>query len=126
MNKYAISLLVILAACSSTSRGRLDNATIMNWENESVTQDRFTSDHKECLGINRDMNEPRSKLAKLLMPGQISSLPEWDGLWVSFQSNEFQGVGQRVLVSAPSNMSSNSVGVYRKCMFKKGYLLRAS
>lgn len=126
MKNLPIILMLLLAACSNANRGNLDNATVLHWENESVTQDRFITDHKACLGINRDLEEPRSRLATLLMPGQVRSLPEWDGLWVTFQSNEYQGIGQRVMVSAPSNMSSNSVGTYRRCMFGKGYLLRAS
>lgn len=116
----------LLFACSAPNRGDLDNATVLHWENETVTQSQFVKDHKACLGIKRDINQPRSRFSQILMPEQVQTLPEWDGLWVTFQSNEFQGVGQRVLLSAPSNMSSNTVGTYRRCMFGKGYLLRAS
>ncbi|MDR0448878.1 MAG: hypothetical protein LBG89_00240 [Rickettsiales bacterium] len=127
MNKAAFLLSVlVVAACSSSGRGDIADATVLHWENESVTQSQFVKDHKDCLGIRRDINQPRSRISQLLMPGQIQTLPEWDGLWVTFQSNEFQGIGDRVLLSAPSNMSSNSVGTYRRCMFTKGYLLRAS
>jgi hypothetical protein len=127
MKKIALFLILpLITACSSTYKGNIDDATILNWENETVTQEQFIKDHKECLGVNRDMYEPRSKIARLIQPNIVRTVPEWSGLWATFQSNEYQGVGQRVLLSAPSNMSSNSIGVYRKCMFSKGYLLRAS
>ncbi|MCL2629096.1 MAG: hypothetical protein FWD33_00150 [Alphaproteobacteria bacterium] len=127
MNKLLILLSILLVAgCGGRNRGSLDDATVLHWENETVTQSQFVRDHKSCLGIRREISQPRSRLSQLLMPGQIQTLPEWDGLWVTFQSNEFQGVGQRVMLSAPSNMSSNTVGAYRRCMLNKGYLLRAS
>lgn len=69
---------------------------------------------------------PRSRIAKLLAPNQSSLMPDWDGLWVTFQSNEYKDVGQRALLSVPRNTTSKSVGSYRKCMFRRGYLLRAS
>ncbi len=115
-----------LYACSSPNGGNIDNATILNWENEMVTTEQFVRDHKSCLGVDRPSHMPRSRLAKLLAPNQSSQMPDWDGLWVTFQSNEYSDVGQRSLMSIPSNSSSKSVGAYRKCMFKRGYLLRAS
>ena len=42
-----------------------------------------------------------------------------------FQSNEYKDVGQRALLSVPRNQSSKTVGAYRRCMFRRGYLLRA-
>jgi hypothetical protein len=51
-------------------------------------------------------------------------MPDWDGLWVTFQSNEYRDVGQRALLSVPPNTASKTVGYYRKCMLKRGYLLR--
>ena len=120
-----LALLLILCACASANRGDIDNATILNWENEAVTTEQFVRDHKACLGIKNKSYTPRSRLAKLLAPNQSGMMPDWDGLWVTFQSNEFRDVGQRSLLSVPRNTTSKSVGYYRKCMFRRGYLLRA-
>ena len=121
-----IVLLLALTACASVNRGSLDDATILNWENESVTMEQFVRDHKACLGIDRPSDMPRSRISKLLSPNQSSIMPDWDGLWVTFQSNEYRDVGQRALLSVPRNTTSKSVGAYRRCMFGRGYLLRAS
>ena len=123
--KYIVFAL-ILSACASVNRGSIDDATVLNWENESVTMEQFVHDHKTCLGINEPSYMPRSRIAKLLSPNQSSLMPDWDGLWVTFQSNEYKDVGQRALLSVPRNTTSKSVGAYRKCMFRRGYLLRAS
>lgn len=123
--KY-LALLLTLTACASVNRGSLDDATILNWENESVTMEQFVRDHKACLGINEPSYMPRSRISKLLSPNQSNIMPDWDGLWVTFQSNEYKDVGQRSLLSVPRNTTSKSVGAYRKCMFRRGYLLRAS
>ena len=123
--KYLV-LLLALSGCASVNRGSIDDATILNWENESVTMEQFVSDHKACLGIDKPSYMPRSRIAKLLSPNQSGIMPDWDGLWVTFQSNEYRDVGQRALLSVPRNTTSKSVGAYRKCMFRRGYLLRAS
>lgn len=125
MRMKILSLLLILGACASVNSGSIDNATILNWENEAVTTEQFVRDHKACLGINKPAHLPRSRIAKLLSPNQSSVMPDWDGLWVTFQSNEYTDVGQRSLMSVPRNTTSKSVGSYRKCMFRRGYLLRA-
>ena len=125
MRMLKIILLVVLCACSSPNGGSIDNATILNWENESVTTEQFVRDHKACLGITQPSYMPRSRIAKLISPTQNSRMPDWDGLWVTFQSNEYRDVGQRALLSVPRNTTSKSVGSYRKCMFRRGYLLRA-
>lgn|SRR5574344_902292 len=116
----------LLAGCSSANRGSIDDATVLNWENDMVTTEQFVRDHKNCLGITRSSYEPRSRLAKLISPNQSSLMPDWDGLWVTFQSNENKDVGQRSLMSVPPNSSARSVGAYRKCMMRRGYLLRAN
>lgn len=118
-------LFLALCGCASPNRGSIDNATILNWENEAVTTEQFVRDHKACLGITQPSYMPRSRLAKLLSPNQSAIMPDWDGLWVTFQSNEYRDVGQRALLSVPRNTTSKSVGSYRKCMFRRGYLLRA-
>ena len=123
--KY-LALILALSACASANRGNIDDATILNWENENVTTEQFVRDHKACLGINTSQYVPRSRIAKMLAPNQSAQMPDWDGLWVTFQSNEYKDVGQRSLMSVPSNTTSKSVGSYRKCMFRRGYLLRAS
>ena len=120
-----LPLLLILTACASANRGSIDDATILNWENEAVTMEQFVRDHRSCLGINEPSYLPRSRIAKLLSPNQSSVMPDWDGLWVTFQSNEYKDVGQRALLSVPRNQSSKTVGAYRRCMFRRGYLLRA-
>ena len=120
------ALLSALYSCSSPNTGSLDNATVLNWENEAVTMEQFVRDHKSCLGIERPAHMPRSRLAKLIAPNQSGQMPVWDGLWVTFQSNESRDVGQRALMSVPPNSSSKTVGAYRRCMFRRGYLLRAS
>ena len=129
-NMKKIMLLTVccglLAACSSPNGGSIDNATVLNWENEMVTTEQFVKDHKNCLGVTRPSHMPRSRIAKLLMPNQASQMPDWEGLWVTFQSNEHRDTGQRVLMSVPKNTTSKSVGSYRRCMFKRGYLLRAA
>jgi len=117
------ALCLVLAACSSANRGTIDNATILNWENEKVTLEQFVRDHRSCLGITRPAHMPRSRAAKLIMPNSASQMPQWDGLWVTFQSNEHRDVGQRLLLSVPPNTASASIGSYRKCMFRRGYLL---
>lgn len=123
--KYIVFALV-LSACASANRGSIDDATILNWENESVTMEQFVRDHKACLGITKPSYMPRSRISKLLAPNQSGIMPDWDGLWVTFQSNEYRDVGQRALLSVPRNTTSKSVGSYRKCMFRRGYLLRAN
>ena len=120
-----LSLLLILGACASANRGSIDDATILNWENEAVTTEQFVRDHKACLGITRPAHQPRSRIAKLISPNQSGMMPDWDGLWVTFQSNEYRDVGQRSLMSVPRNTASKTVGAYRRCMFRRGYLLRA-
>lgn len=123
--KY-LGILLLVAGCASVNRGSIDNATILNWENEAVTTEQFVRDHKSCLGINRSPYTPRSRIAKLLAPNQSGIMPDWDGLWVTFQSNEYKDVGQRALMSVPRNTTSRTVGAYRRCMFRRGYLLRAT
>lgn len=120
-----LPLFVLLSACASVNNGNIDDATVLNWENEAVTTEQFVRDHKACLGINKNPYQPRSRIAKLLLPNQNDMMPDWDGLWVTFQSNEYRDVGQRNLMSVPRNTTSKSVGAYRKCMFRRGYLLRA-
>ena len=123
--KY-IAFALVLTACASANRGSIDDSTILNWENESVTMKQFVRYHKACLGINEPSYMPRSRISKLLAPNQSGIMPDWDGLWVTFQSNEYKDVGQRALLSVPRNTTSKSVGSYRKCMFRRGYLLRAT
>ncbi len=120
-----LPVLLLLSSCASINRGSIDDATILNWENEAVTTEQFVRDHKSCLGITRPSYEPRSRIAKLIAPNQSGMMPDWDGLWVTFQSNEYRDVGQRSLMSVPRNSSSRTVGAYRRCMFRRGYLLRA-
>ncbi|MCQ2598815.1 MAG: hypothetical protein MJ187_00325 [Alphaproteobacteria bacterium] len=121
-----IALVLSLSACASVNQGSIDDATILNWENESVTTEQFVRDHKSCLGINKPAYQPRSRIAKLIAPNQSAIMPDWDGLWVTFQSNEYRDTSQRSLLSVPRNTTSKSVGAYRKCMFRRGYLLRGS
>lgn len=123
--KY-LCIFLLIAGCASVNRGSIDNATILNWENEAVTTEQFVRDHKACLGINKSTYTSRSRIAKLIAPNQSGMMPDWDGLWVTFQSNEYKDVGQRSLMSVPRNTTSKSVGAYRKCMFRRGYLLRAT
>lgn len=120
-----LPIFLLLVACASVNRGSIDDATVLNWENDAVTTEQFVRDHKACLGINRPSYQPRSRLAKLLSPNQSAIMPDWDGLWVTFQSNEYRDVGQRNLMSVPRNTASKTVGAYRRCMFRRGYLLRA-
>ncbi len=120
-----LALFLALSACASVNSGSIDNATVLNWENEAVTTEQFVRDHKACLGINRPAHQPRSRIAKLIAPNQSAVMPDWDGLWVTFQSNEYKDVGQRSLMSVPRNTTSKTVGAYRRCMFRRGYLLRA-
>ena len=121
--KY-LFLLLGLTACASANRGSIDDATILNWENDAVTTEQFVRDHKSCLGIRSKDYTPKSRLAKLLTSNQHDQMPDWDGLWVTFQSNEYRDVGQRALLSVPPNTASKTTGYYRKCMLKRGYLLR--
>ena len=122
--KY-LFLFLALTACASANRGSIDDATILNWENDAVTTEQFVRDHKSCLGIKSKDYTPKSRLAKLLTSNQHDQMPDWDGLWVTFQSNEYRDVGQRALMSVPPNTASKTVGYYRKCMMRRGYLLRA-
>ena len=122
--KY-LFLFLALTGCASANRGSIDDATILNWENDAVTTEQFVRDHKSCLGIKSKDYTPKSRLAKLLTSNQHDQMPDWDGLWVTFQSNEYKDVGQRALMSVPPNTASKTVGYYRKCMMKRGYLLRA-
>ena len=121
--KYLFLLPIFLVACASGNHGSIDDATILNWENDAVTTEQFVRDHKSCLGIKSKDYEPRSRIAKLLSPNQSAQMPKWDGLWVTFQSNEYQDVGQRALLSVPPNQASKTTGYYRKCMLRRGYLL---
>jgi len=120
-----LALFLILTACSSPNSGNIDNATVLNWENEAVTTEQFVRDHKNCLGVTKPAHMPRSRIAKLIAPNQSGQMPNWDGMWVTFQSNEYTDVSQRALMSVPPNSGSKSIGSYRKCMFRRGYLLRA-
>ena len=117
-------LILVLSACASVNRGSIDDATILNWENDAVTTEQFVRDHKACLGIKNTNYQPRSRIVKLLSPNQSAQMPDWDGLWVTFQSNEYKDVGQRALLSVPPNTASTTTGYYRKCMMRRGYLLR--
>ena len=117
-------LILVLSACASVNRGSIDDATILNWENDAVTTEQFVRDHKACLGIKNTNYQPRSRIVKLLSPNQSAQMPDWDGLWVTFQSNEYKDVGQRALLSVPPNTASKTTGYYRKCMMRRGYLLR--
>ena len=119
-------LIATVAACASPNRGNIDDATVLNWENEAVTMEQFVRDHKACLGVNKPSYMPRSRISKLLAPNQSGQMSDWDGLWVTFQSNEYKDTSQRSLLSVPRNTTSKTVGAYRKCMFRRGYLLRAS
>ena len=65
--KY-LFLLLALTACASANRGSIDDATILNWENDAVTTEQFVRDHKSCLGIKDSSYTPRSRIAKLLSP----------------------------------------------------------
>ena len=85
---FVLCTVFLLGGCASPNRGSIDDATILNWENEAVTTEQFVRDHKSCLGINEPSYMPRSRIAKLLSPNQSSLMPDWDGLWVTFQSNE--------------------------------------
>jgi len=125
MRMKKLFLFLALTACASANRGSIDDATILNWENDAVTTEQFVRDHKSCLGIKSKDYTPKSRLAKLLSPNQHDQMPDWDGLWVTFQSNEYKDVGQRALLSVPPNKASKTVGYYRKCMLRRGYLLRA-
>jgi len=125
MKKITLCFILLLTACSSPNTGNIDDATILNWENERVTTEQFVKDHKKCLGADKPAHIPRSRIAKLLSPNQSEQMPDWGGMWVSFQSNEYTDTGQRSLMSVPKNSSSKTVGYYRKCMFARGYLLRA-
>ncbi|MDR0967384.1 MAG: hypothetical protein LBL75_00935 [Rickettsiales bacterium] len=127
MKKICILIIAgfILVGCASANRGSLDDATVLNWENEAVTTEQFVRDHKSCLGIESKSHAPRSRIAKLLSPNQSALMPDWDGLWVTFQTNEYTDTGQRALMSVPPNTAAKSVGAYRKCMMRRGYLLRA-
>ncbi len=125
MRMKKLFLFLALTACASANRGSIDDATILNWENDAVTTEQFVRDHKSCLGIKNKDYAPKSRLAKLLSPNQHDQMPDWDGLWVTFQSNEYKDVGQRALMSVPPNTASKTIGYYRKCMMKRGYLLRA-
>ena len=120
-----LPLFLLLTACASVNRGSIDDETVLNWENESVTTEQFVRDHKSCLGITRPAHQPRSRIAKLISPNQSGMMPDWDGLWVTFQSHEYRDVGQRSLMSVPKNSASKTIGAYRRCMFRRGYLLRA-
>ena len=120
-----IALLLALTACASANRGSIDDATILNWENDAVTTEQFVRDHKSCLGIRSNDYAPRSRIARLLLPNQNDQMPNWDGIWVTFQSNEYRDVGQRALMSVPRNKASKTVGAYRRWMLRRGYLLRA-
>ena len=125
MRMKNLFLFLALTACASANRGSIDDATILNWENDAVTTEQFIRDHKSCLGIKNKSYEPKSRIAKLLSSNQNDQMPDWDGLWVTFQSNEYRDVGQRALLSVPPNTASKTVGYYRKCMLRRGYLLRA-
>ncbi len=116
---------LLLFGCTSIQEGSIDQATVLHWENDRVTLDQFTRDHKECLGVTKPSYTPRTRLEKFLMPNAATTMPKWDGLWVTFQSNEYSEGGQRIVMSVPSNQTANSVGAYRKCMFGRNYLLRS-
>ena len=60
--KY-LFLILALTACSSVNQGSIDNATILNWENDAVTTEQFIRDHKSCLGIKTKDYQPRSRIA---------------------------------------------------------------
>ncbi len=117
--------ILLLTGCMSAREGSFDNATVLHWENNMVTIDQFVRDHKACLGANAtNYNSPRSSISKFFSPSTSLVQPKWDGLWVTFQSNEYSELGQRLLISEPSNISTSSLGRYRKCMFLNGYELR--
>lgn len=124
MRMKFLCLFLCLTACSYVNQGSIDNATILNWENDAVTTEQFVRDHKSCLGLKDNSYKPKSRLVKMLSPNQSAQMPDWDGLWVTFQSNEYKDIGQRALLSVPPNAASKTTGYYRKCMLRRGYLLR--
>ena len=84
--KY-IAFALILTACASANRGSIDDATILNWENESVTMEQFVRDHKACLGINKPSYMPRSRIAKLLAPNQSGVMPDCNQTNIAMLAN---------------------------------------
>jgi len=125
MRAFVLLFVVIITACGGPRRGNIDNATILHWENDAVTTEQFVRDHNGCLGVTRPAHQPRGRMAQLVMPTPGAQMVNWEGLWVTFQSNENKDIPQRFLMSVPSGTASKSTGAYRKCMFRRGYLLRA-
>ena len=97
------------------------DATVYHWEHDHVTMSRFVQDHKRCLGLDGRRGE-RSRWAQWLNPMEPATVPQWDGLWATFESRGYREAGQRIAFSVPSGQTAH-IHRYRECMEGRGYRL---
>jgi hypothetical protein len=117
----AYTVFALTGCYAPPSKTYIENAEIYHWYHEYATLAKFVQDHKACLGVFEI--KPRSRMSKFLNPMQPYTIPQWDGMWSTFQSRDTDEIGQRVAFSTPSNQSTNSMRKYRICMLKKNYSL---
>lgn len=112
-----------LAGCLTVPvPGDIDMAEVFHWENEYATMGKFVQDHKTCLGVTQH-TQHKSRMKTLVNPMDPMTMPQWDGMWATFESREYKEGGQRIAVSIPSNSSAALSAQYKPCMLAKNYRL---
>lgn len=111
-----------MAGCNAfPSNGDINNATVFHWENDYVTMAKFIEDHKGCLGVKG--MQIKTQMSNLFNNMKPTTIPKWDGLWVTFESRDYREVGQRIAFSVPSSGANDGINNYKKCMLDSGYRL---
>ncbi|MDR2098702.1 MAG: hypothetical protein LBO78_01595 [Rickettsiales bacterium] len=118
----SIAVAAVVSGCMAVPvPGDVEDSEVFHWEKETVTMEKFISDHKACLGVKNAA--PRSRMENLLNPMEPYTMPKWDGMWATFESRGYRETGQRVAFSIPSSGGGTMTGQYRKCMLNLGYAL---
>ncbi|MCT4552113.1 MAG: hypothetical protein N4A44_00430 [Alphaproteobacteria bacterium] len=128
IKKTTLIILLNFALCGclippskTRYQDEIGQATVFHWQNDYVTFKKFVADHKKCLGINR-LTIP-SQMEKFISPLTPSVMPDWDGIWATFENRQYVDAGGRISVSTPPRHGTVRPSQYKKCMLQKGYQL---
>lgn len=124
MLKYYKTLLFALGVCGCMAfptHGDINEAHVFHWENDYVVMAKFIEDHKSCLGVRGV--QTKTQMSNIFNNMKPSTVPQWDGLWATFESRNYREVGQRIAFSVPSDGANDNVNNYQKCMLDLGYRL---
>ena len=119
--KYSVLSLALSACLSFPVPGNIDDAQVFHWENENVVMAKFIQDHKACLGVRG--NQPKSQASNIFNNMKPRTVPTWDSLWATFESNDYREAGQRIAFSIPSDGGNSNTTTYQRCMKELGYRL---